>query len=185
MIWRQNAPESAFLQVPILRTTTKSSWLLEQKRKIKNNQRRDPVEEQGKTADRLLFEQFNLPAWAKRCGPSNLYNCHGLTFASRRTGIHDTSEVDAILDHDSWESVDVDEVLPGDIVLYFDAQDGDLEHSAIVISVPEPLTKVPMVISKWGAFSEVVHPANKCPYNLNDRKFFRMREWLNDSPKQT
>src|SRR5260370_1084878 len=45
------------------------------------------------------------------------YNCHGLTFASRRTTIWRADEVRKILAHDGYQRIDPKEILPGDIIL--------------------------------------------------------------------
>ena len=50
---------------------------------------------------------------------SPIYNCHGLTFASRRTGIDETSEILNILGDDKFVKIDISECLPGDIVIYY------------------------------------------------------------------
>jgi len=93
-------------------------------------------------------------------GPSRQYNCHGLTFASRRTWIWKPSEIEKILKDDEYETVvELENVLPGDIVIY--SQDGDVEHSGIVLSV-DP---VPLILSKWGSSHEVIHKINECPYS--------------------
>ena len=42
------------------------------------------------------------PRAKARTGPDPTYNCHGLTFASRRTAIHDPSVVDFILKEDNY-----------------------------------------------------------------------------------
>src|SRR5689334_256822 len=47
------------------------------------------------------------------------YNCHGLTFASRRTGIHDDGEINRILKEDGYKPIQAEHVLPGDCILYF------------------------------------------------------------------
>src|SRR5437773_11543121 len=46
-----------------------------------------------------------------RTGPSPIYNCHGLTFASRRTRIPDVTEV---LADDGYQELPLKDVLPGD-----------------------------------------------------------------------
>jgi hypothetical protein len=63
------------------------------------------------------------------------YNCHGLTFASRRTWIDDASLVPAILAQDGYAEVPVDKVVAGDIVVYYD-DDGRADHSGIVMEGP-------------------------------------------------
>src|SRR5436190_1643621 len=71
----------------------------------------------------------------RRSGPSAVYNCHGLTFASRRTCIHKADVVQLILSDDRYKEVARADVLPGDVVLYY-GEDGDIEHSAVVVTRP-------------------------------------------------
>src|SRR5437667_12124675 len=54
-----------------------------------------------------------------RTDPSPLFNCHGLTFASRRTKILDRRNILRILEDDAWSEIDIREVLAGDVVIYF------------------------------------------------------------------
>jgi len=103
---------------------------------------------------------------------STAYNCHGLTFASRRTSIHEASEINKILKEDEYLKIDPSDVLPGDVIVYT-ADNGDIEHSGVVVSRPEPPLNIPMVVSKWGYGSEVVHAANNCPYVFSV-KYFRV-----------
>ena len=98
-----------------------------------------------------------------RSSPTSIYNCHGMVFASRRTGIDNIQEIHKILNDDEYSEILPTEVLPGDIILYF-SETGDMEHSGIVISKPEPPLYIPDVFSKWGNAGEVIHPANRCPY---------------------
>lgn len=108
--------------------------------------------------------------------PNPIYNCHGLTFASRRTGITDNNALKTILHDDGYQEVERADVLPGDIILYY-YEDGDVEHSGVVISKPVSQLKIPWVLSKWGRFKEVVHYANDCPYEFRNAKYYRVTEW--------
>jgi hypothetical protein len=108
-----------------------------------------------------------------RSGPTPIYNCHGLVFASRRTGIFDNSSIRQIFEDDRYREIKKEDALPGDIVIYFNK--GDIEHSAIIINAPsESLLKIPLVYSKWGKYSEVIHLQNQCPYNLSEIKYYRV-----------
>lgn len=109
-----------------------------------------------------------------RTDPTPRYNCHGMTFASRRTGIFETWVINRILDDDGYREVTLDEVLAGDVILYFD-DTGDVEHSGIVILPPsqDPL-RVPLIYSKWGKYAELVHRANQCPYNFAGARYYRV-----------
>jgi hypothetical protein len=107
-----------------------------------------------------------------RTGMSSLYNCHGLTFASRRTSIEDTTSLQHILADDNWREVKVEDVLPGDIVLYF-STDGEANHSGIVIQFDEQL-HLPVICSKWGRAGEYIHNLNDCPSIYGPiKKFYR------------
>jgi hypothetical protein len=108
-----------------------------------------------------------------RSGPTAKYNCHGMTFASRRTGIYETSEIQKILSDDQYSEIKPSDVLPGDVIIYYDH--GDAEHSGIVLTSPQDsLLRVPRVLSKWGKASECIHWANHGPYNFGSVKYFRI-----------
>lgn len=102
--------------------------------------------------------------------PSRVYNCHGLSFGSRRTWIHDPKEIAKILADDDYEIVPFDQVMPGDIAVYY--VNGDAEHSGVVIKV-EPL-QPPMILSKWGFLHEVVHKVANCPYDARQVRYYRI-----------
>lgn len=119
--------------------------------------------------DKYKREYINV-AW--RTPPSPEYNCHGLTFASRRTGIDLPAEVAKIISDDGYKEVLSENVLPGDIVLYYD-ESGDIEHSGVVVRSPEQPINMPMVFSKWGSYSEGVHAVYNCPYS-KDVRYYRM-----------
>lgn len=128
------------------------------------------------------FERSQFPHLKRRYSnvifrsrPTAVYNCHGLTFASKRTGIHETEEVYKILKDDNYKEVSLNEVLPGDIILYF-SSDGDIEHSGVIISEPEPMLLIPKVYSKWGKYCEAIHYANMCPYNFSNVRYYRVIE---------
>lgn len=104
--------------------------------------------------------------------PTAIYNCHGLVFASRRTGIFEVEEIYKILKEDNYTEVNPNDVLPGDIVLYFSV-DGDIEHSGVVVSAPDTITRLPKIYSKWGKYCEAVHYANICPYECTNLKYYR------------
>lgn len=108
-----------------------------------------------------------------RTHPTPRYNCHGLTFASRRTGIFDSEVINKILDEDGYEEVLAKQALPGDVIIYF-AADGDTEHSGIVVSAPANEFGVPKVISKWGKYAEFIHWANNCPYTFATARYYRI-----------
>lgn len=113
-------------------------------------------------------------------GPASpIYNCHGLTFAARRTQVDGSSHtIHWILEEDGYALLEhADLPRPGDVVIYYDEM-GQVEHSGIVVWIPkEPgFDKVPRVWSKWGKAQEVVHAVNDCPYNSVIR-YFRREPW--------
>jgi len=113
------------------------------------------------------------PDKKKRTEPNAVYNCHGLVFGARRTAIDDGNEImRKIIPDDEYHEIALQDVLAGDIALYF-GDDGDIEHSAIVVSEPDSCVKIPMVVSKWGKYSEVIHLATYCEYSKNI-KYYRV-----------
>jgi len=107
-----------------------------------------------------LPKQF--PDARRRTEMSAIYNCHGLTFASRRTRVENTQGVQKILQDDHWlELTNPRDVLPGDVVVYF-AEEGEANHSGTVIECDGPLF-VPLVCSKWGNAGEFIHRVRYCP----------------------
>lgn len=111
-----------------------------------------------------------------RADATPLYNCHGLAFASRRTVISDDTAIFLMLNEDGYREVDAASVLPGDLLIYFDEK-GQPEHSAVVINAGREsrLVFVPLVVSKWGAYKEIIHRANRCPYSFAHAKYFRVQ----------
>lgn len=103
-------------------------------------------------------------------GPSARYNCHGLTFAARRTGIDKPSEVQRIIKDDGYRLLSrAEEPKTGDIAIY--REDGDIVHSGIVVGSTD---QVPWVLGKWGVCHEVVHPVLDCPYKAAGVEFYRL-----------
>ncbi|MCI0695142.1 hypothetical protein L0337_24425 [candidate division KSB1 bacterium] len=126
------------------------------------------------------FERSQFPIFIKkhpkaklRALPTGIYNCHGLTFASRRTMIYDPNEIWKIIKDDNYVRVEQIQALPGDVVLYLSVE-GDVEHSGIVISEPEPNFYLPKVWSKWGKYYEVIHYVNDCPYEKSNIQYYRI-----------
>jgi hypothetical protein len=116
----------------------------------------------------------DFPYAIRRTGMSALYNCHGLTFACRRTRIEDSAEIQRILSDDAWTEIDIRNTLPGDIVVYF-SEDGDANHSGLVVEI-EPSLGLPRIISKWGHAGEFIHRLSDCPQMYGPiQKFYRCR----------
>lgn len=113
------------------------------------------------------------PKMIPRSGSIATYNCHGYTFASRRTWIEAVSEIQKILSEDGYREIPSNQMLAGDVIIYFDS-DGDAEHSGfVVVPAREPMG-IPTVCSKWGGYAEVIHAANYGPYNSGRWKFYRI-----------
>lgn len=108
-----------------------------------------------------------------RADISAIYNCHGLTFANRRTSIYYTEEIFKILLEDNYQEISACGTLPGDIIIYI-AKNGDVEHSGLVISEPDQQLKIPLVLSKWGKYKEAIHYATNCPYDKTRIKYYRV-----------
>jgi hypothetical protein len=110
-----------------------------------------------------------------RSNPNPRYNCHGLTFGSRRTAILEDSEVTHILQQDGYRVIPLSAVLPGDIAIYY-AEDGTIDHSAVVVSKPDAITHIPFVYGKWGVIGpEVFHLATEGPdYAISDIRYYRI-----------
>jgi hypothetical protein len=122
-----------------------------------------------------LINQYPPPRFLHRpLPPTTVYNCHGLTFGSRRTQIVQANEVRRILNEDNYSEVTVKTVLPGDVAVYFD-EFGDIHHSGIVTHVNVILDeiRVPYVLGKWGVAHEVIHPYNEGPYSGLAITFYR------------
>jgi hypothetical protein len=139
------------------------------RRGIDNHQDGEIIE-----GNKLWFR--NLPSLhpnAKvRTNPSVLFNCHGLTFACRRSKILDLRNIRKVLEDDCWSEMALADILPGDIVIYFDG-DGDANHSGIIVQYsPEELT--PLIVSKWGYGPEFVHRLSDVPEMYGPiTKFYR------------
>jgi hypothetical protein len=100
-----------------------------------------------------------FPRAIKRTEICPLYNCHGLTFASRRTKIIERKFIEFIIRDDNYRLIELKDVLPGDIVMYY-SENGDPNHSGIVVE----MTRFgPLVCSKWGNSGEFIHLFNECP----------------------
>jgi hypothetical protein len=121
----------------------------------------------------LQIQQLKLTyseATHRDVGPSARYNCHGLTFASRRTGIYNPAQVQKILTDDGYRKLDMtDRPVCGDIAVYL--EDGDVTHSGIVAA---NINNIPWILGKWGECHEVIHPVNHCPYHQSVVSYYRL-----------
>jgi hypothetical protein len=113
------------------------------------------------------------PRAIPRTSSTALYNCHGLTFASRRTKIVATSQIQTILNDDSYRQIPMKDVKPGDVVIYFSENDDDANHSGIVVEY-RPDYAAPIICSKWGNGGEFIHGLSDCPSMYGPtKKFYR------------
>jgi hypothetical protein len=135
-----------------------------------------------------LLERFqNVERVSEACP---VYNCHGLTFGSRRTQV--TDAIFPILDDDGFDQIHSErETRPGDIVVYLSAR-GEVVHSGFdvwrkeIAITPGTKTVIPMVWSKWGKGYEMIHRINECPYpeeDGNSPRFYRLKRWMPSPPK--
>lgn len=113
-----------------------------------------------------------------------VYNCHGLTFASRRTTVGQT--VLPILEDDGFDQVKEKETRVGDIVIYSSAR-GEVIHSGFVVASErteilagsQPIM-IPVIWSKWGKGYEMLHAVGECPYLEEDgsyASYYRLKRW--------
>jgi hypothetical protein len=118
-------------------------------------------------ANRDLQERH--PGAEMRTPPIGVYNCHGMTFAARRTRIFEPASVRQVLVEDEYCEVALEKVLEGDVIVYY-SEDGDVSHSGVVVRVDRldpgnpASVKTPYVWSKWGSGSEFLHQWADCPY---------------------
>lgn len=122
-----------------------------------------------------LGKEYEEYAFAvPRSSMSPLYNCHGMTFASRRTCIDNSVEIRKILQDDGYKQIIQKDILSGDIVLYIDS-DNEIVHSATIVNV-DKTNALPTirVVSKWGKWKEYIHDLHNCPYPDTKKEFWRL-----------
>lgn len=113
-----------------------------------------------------------------------VYNCHGLTFGSRRTQVGNA--VLPILADDGFEILKSEkDVRTGDVVIYSDRR-GEVVHSGFIVFSKEieivfgTTTVIPMVWSKWGKAQEFLHAIEDCPFIGEEGTqitYYRLRKW--------
>ena len=99
-------------------------------RSIRNLQKPKILPHRIKMAEDLILDTFpeiDPSLIDKRREATALYNCHGMTFACRRTGIYETEDIRHILSDDGYRRLSDTEVREGDIVLYYDADISSLD----------------------------------------------------------
>jgi hypothetical protein len=105
--------------------------------------------------------------WEFRCDPDGIYNCAGLVWASRRTGISQTADWRRILVEDGYRRLPENARLtPDDLVLYRDFDDNTYVHVARVVRLDPGVSPssppIPIVLSKWG------HDLGECFHQAYD-----------------
>lgn len=158
------------------------------RRRVQNAQRLEAITELERGVWFEFFERKIIgPAYRAEFDP--MFNCHGLTFASRRTHINDPSVVEQVLADDGYRLLEEwSGVQPGDIIVYRDIANGEITHTGIVIeNVQSTLSSricSPKIWSKWGQGKEVLHRFDQCPY-MKDASvsFYRLDPLSPEPPK--
>lgn len=122
------------------------------------------------------YSKANFPFAVFRSSPSPVYNCHGMSFACRRTNVDRSVDIRNILNDDQYHKITLKSTLPGDLVLYINLEDGDIVHSGTIVGCKHEEGNISQisVVSKWGKFREVVHDLNDCPYKQFGKEFYRI-----------
>lgn len=98
--------------------------------------------------------------------PTGRYNCHGLTFASRRTQILDPEVVEIILKDDGYRPIGLRDAMQGDLALYYDGR--GIAHTGVIVDVEQDERILGggtvKVMSKWGSGGEYIHYGRECEY---------------------
>jgi hypothetical protein len=151
---------------------------------------------------RREFERYHKPylvplEYTERRGPTYDYNCHGLTFLSRRAWMDESTPVDPfrlLFADDDYEGIPVERILPGDIAVYYKREKGSLlvggrreevrgsiQHTGIVVQIDRG-TNPPRIwiLSKWSDLGEYLHTLDNCPYAGS---VVFMREGMHGSPE--
>ena len=105
---------------------------------------------------------------------TQVYNCHGLVFAARRSWVFDKGTINIILGDDEYATINEKDAWIGDIVLYWSGE--ICEHSGLVIeNAKNTVLGIPRILSKFGHLSEVVHYAHICGiYSGSPRTYHRV-----------
>lgn len=121
---------------------------------------------------RGYLDQYREYGIRARTNPTGYYNCHGLTFGSRRAVLYDKVFLKTILQDDCYIKVPLEDVLPGDVILYV-APNGEYDHSGVVLEKGALGAMGILVCSKWGPNAEFIHWAHTSPYGT-DYEFWRV-----------
>ena len=112
------------------------------------------------------------PSWKRRRPSTPLYNCAGLVFAHRRTGIYDSEWYERLLDEEGYREIPRDKSLPGDIVAYRNDKKEILHFALVYASSPGiQFGEVHQVlaISKWDSRTgEFLHKVDESPFTVKN-----------------
>ena len=135
------------------------------RREIPNAQTPDIPPASAQRAIELNHKKY--PLAELRRPPTGQYNCHGMTFASRRTGIHDPDAVKMILQDDGYKEITAAGAWLGDIAVLCEGE--EVAHTGVVIRIIVDDTLIGgraiWIMSKWGGAAEYVHPVAYGPYD--------------------
>lgn len=112
---------------------------------------------------------------------SSTYNCAGLVFATRRTGI-EMVHLPLIMTEDGYKKVlKPSEVRVCDIVIYRKEPDGPIRHIGIVVELAfdiENATPRFQIVSQWGYNGEYLHEESEVPtvHYGSHREYWTERE---------
>lgn len=105
-----------------------------------------------------------------RRSPTGQYNCHGLTFASRRTSVgldYPDEAWQLFREDDGYRQIEESEVEVGDLVVFHDGR--SVSHTGVVVEIERGQRErgiLPSIriLSKWGHSAEYCHSARYGPY---------------------
>lgn len=141
-------------------------------RHIRNEMKREPPVDGALIQVQHYVKQYKSAIHRDEVGPCNTFNCHGLTFAARRTSV-EAADVPLILTDDDYIEVrDKKKVKPGDIAIF--RKNGEITHSGIVVEVDE--LRGPRLLSKWGFLHEVIHYPFEGPYSECEVTYHRVTQ---------
>ena len=101
--------------------------------------------------------------WVKRKKSCGTYNCFGHVWASRRTCIYESGEINKILSEDGYRNIDENVATRGDVALYLTEDNKTIWHAGIIEPRQMVNTNVTVlwVLSKLNdIMGEVFHQIN-------------------------
>jgi hypothetical protein len=157
---------------PLILVRAELGLTTRRQRQIRNEMNREPPLAGARFQISKLKNDYRDALHRDEVGPCNTFNCHGLTFGSRRTWIDRPADVQKILDDDDYVQVAKKDVKPGDIALF--RKGGQIDHSGIVVEMVQ--IKGPRILSKWASLHEVVHFPWEGPYNECEVTYHRVTQ---------